>query len=365
MGIGSRAIVFGENLAEIAIRKIGKIHEYKKVNDKRRKELYANLTMEQQKAIDTFYIKNYGEKIPYNWHRLYTSYTGNFDLKYFPEFLGIPLLERIWNLNKYKYAFADKNVLPLLIKKVGNVVIPEIILTCTNGMLRDNNFEVINEDKATKILSQYEKVFIKPSVDSSSGIGCEIVSTEGLSLDDKKKFYRGNYCIQSVIKNNLALKKVYPYSVNTFRVISYIWNDDIKICPIVLRMGRNKRYLDNAHQDGIFIGVKDNGLLMPCAFSEFQDRFYSHPDTGIVFENYVIPKYEEIIKTTKLLHYRIPQLGIISWDITINEKNEIVLIEANTVAGSYWLPQMAHGKSLFGDDCDGILQMIKKNKKWF
>lgn len=365
MGLGGKSIEFGETLAEIAIRKIGKIHERKKVNDKRRRELYADLTIEQQKDIDNFYIKNYGEKIPYNWHRLYTSYTGNFDFKYFPEFLAIPLLERIWNSNKYKNAFADKNVLPLLINKVGNVVMPEIILTCTNGLLRDKNFERISADKAVKILSQYENVFIKPSVDSSSGIGCVIINTDNLILDEKKKQYKGNYCIQSVIKNNLTLRKVYPYGVNTFRVISYIWNDEIKICPVVLRLGRNKKYLDNAHQDGIFIGVKDDGELMPCAFSEFRDRFYFHPDTGIVFDNYVIPQYEEIIKNTKLLHARIPQLGIINWDITINEKNEIVVIEANTNGGSYWLPQMAHGKSLFLEDCAGILQMLKKNKKWF
>ena len=45
MGLGGKSIEFGETLAEIAIRKIGKIHERKKVNDKRRRELYADLTI--------------------------------------------------------------------------------------------------------------------------------------------------------------------------------------------------------------------------------------------------------------------------------------------------------------------------------
>lgn len=161
------------------------------------------------------------------------------------------------------------------------------------------------------------------------------------------------------------MKDLYPYGVNTFRVITYIWNNDIKICPIVLRLGRNKNYLDNAHQNGIFIGVKENGGLLPVAFSEFQDRFLKHPDTGVCFENYIIPQIYEIQEKVKLLHSRIPQLGIIHWDITINNNNEIVVVEANTVGGGIWLPQMAHGKSLFGEDCAEILQMLKKHKKWF
>ena len=42
------------------------------------------------------------------------SYTGNFDEKFFPEFLFIPNLERKWNDDRYKYALEDKNLLPIL-----------------------------------------------------------------------------------------------------------------------------------------------------------------------------------------------------------------------------------------------------------
>lgn len=81
-------------LGEIIERKVRKIYEFKKVKNSKRKCLYTELTKEQKEAIDKFYLENYGEKIPYNWHQLYTSFTGNFDEKYFPEFLYIPLLER-------------------------------------------------------------------------------------------------------------------------------------------------------------------------------------------------------------------------------------------------------------------------------
>lgn len=66
--------------------------EFKKVKESRRKRIYENilLTDIEKKKIDEFYLKNYGKKIPYEWHKLYKSYTGKFDERYFPEFLYIP-----------------------------------------------------------------------------------------------------------------------------------------------------------------------------------------------------------------------------------------------------------------------------------
>ena len=38
----------------------------------------------------------------------------------------------------------------------------------------------------------------------------------------------------------------------------------------------------------------------------------------------------ELIKTAKKLHLNAPQLGIISWDLTVDQNGVFVLIEANT-----------------------------------
>ncbi|PWM79673.1 MAG: hypothetical protein DBY32_02070 [Phascolarctobacterium sp.] len=171
-----------KNISEIMARKVGKFHENAKIA--KRKSLYIDLTKDQKRSIDEFFYKNFGEKINYNWHRLYTSYTGNFDVKYFPEYLYIPLLERIWNPPKYKYALADKNLLPLLVNGIENLITPETLVTCTNGIIRDKNFKIININDARKILNKESAVFIKPSIESSSGRGCKIISTEELNIED-------------------------------------------------------------------------------------------------------------------------------------------------------------------------------------
>ena len=72
------------------------INEKKKIKDARRVNLLkqVHLTNKQKREIDTFYKQNYGKKIPYKWHRLYTSYTGIFDAQYIPELIFIPIIEK-------------------------------------------------------------------------------------------------------------------------------------------------------------------------------------------------------------------------------------------------------------------------------
>lgn len=349
-------------LGEFIERKVRKIYEFKKVNHPRRRKLYVKLTKSQKEAIDEFWLKNFGERIPYNWHELYTSYTGKFDEKYFPEFLYIPLLERLWNTDRYKYALEDKNLLSLIISDINGVVTPKMLVRCVNGVLQDKSFNFINEQEAENIIKCNEYVFVKPSIDSGSGIGCEIINSFDISVKYLKEKYNKNFCVQEIIKGADALNRIYPYGVNTFRVVSYLWNNKVNVAPIILRLGRNKNYLDNAHAGGIFIGVKSTGELMPCGFNEFQERFYKHPDTNVLFSGIKILEYNRIIESVKMLHARLPYLNIINWDITINKDNEIVVVEINTYDGGIWLTQMANGEAMFGENTSGILQMLKKYK---
>ena len=58
------------------------------------------------------------------------------------------------------------------------------------------------------------------------------------------------------------------------------------------------------------------------------------------------------------LHERIPQLGIISWDFSINAKKQVTLIEVNTRDQAVWFPQMVNGESFFGEHTPYFLSII-------
>ena len=90
--------------------------------------------------------------------------------------------------------------------------------------------------------------------------------------------------VQECIAQNEQLNKLYPDAVNTFRVITYIWNGKIYHVPLALRIGQGGSFLDNAHAGGMFIGVSDEGELGNIAFTESGLHFEEHPDTNIKFD---------------------------------------------------------------------------------
>ena len=128
--------------------------------------------------------------------------------------------------------------------------------------------------------------------------------------------------------------------------------------PLALRIGQGGSFLDNAHAGGMFIGVSDEGELGNIAFTESGLHFEEHPDTNIKFDGYKLEFVPEIIETAKKMHLNAPQLGIISWDMTIDKEGMLVLIEANTRGQSIWFPQMANGRGAFGDNTEEILKYI-------
>lgn len=154
------------------------------------------------------------------------------------------------------------------------------------------------------------------------------------------------------------LEQLYSEAVNTFRVITYLWDGEVFHVPLALRIGQGGSYLDNAHAGGMFIGVNDLGELNDEAFTEFGKRYKEHPDTHTVFKGYKLNFVPELIKTAKKLHLNAPQLGIISWDLTVDQNGVFVLIEANTRGQSIWFPQMANGMGAFGKNTAEILKFI-------
>ena len=142
--------------------------------------------------------------------------------------------------------------------------------------------------------------------------------------------------------------------------MTYFCDGEIFVCPVALRMGRANADRDNIHYGGISIGVNSDGTLKETAFSEYGERFQTHPDTGIVFKDYLIPEAgEKLRETAKKLHCNVPYLGILSWDLTIDENGQITLIEVNTIGQSAWFPQMVNGEPLFGNNTGKMLSMIK------
>lgn len=209
--------------------------------------------------------------------------------------------------------------------------------------------------------SRKTRFVIKKTVDTSSGRDVQIFDPNKMDIREEIKRFGESWVAQELIEQHPDLQKLNSTSLNTFRVITYICDGSICVCPVALRMGRSGADRDNIHYGGISIGVNADGTLKQFAFAECGDKFTKHPDSKICFEGYRIEGAGAKIRDTAIrCHERMPWLGILSWDLSIDAEGRIVLIEVNTTGQSAWFCQMVNGEPLFGENTGKMLELIRK-----
>lgn len=340
----------------------------------RKRALYKDVkwTKEQQKQFDDFWKKNYGKRISNRWHKLYQASNGVFHIDYLPEIIFSTKIEPALNDTAYCKVFSDKNLNELFFdKKIDGVRTPKCFLCNSYGRFYDGNKHIISKEKAIEILSNVGAAVIKPTVDSSSGENVIIVDMKnGFNVRDGKSAlhiidsYNMNFIVQEKIIPNEELSTLYPKSINTLRVISYCVGDRVEVAPISLRIGGSGSEIDNIHSGGLSVAVSNDGKLAKKAYrlgyGNSFESFEKHPDTNVIFGDYELSFVERMISVSKELHMLTANIGVISWDLTVDDNDNIVIIEANFKGQSIWFPQMLSGKTFFGEDLVDILKEIRK-----
>ena len=366
--MSKKELVFRRVLSGSLSAYFGHRGEIKKQKDTRRKNIANSviLTKEQKQQINTFFKQHLGHKIGYQWHKLYTAISGSFDYRFFPEFFYSSDIQRLLNHPGYYIGLADKNILPFILKGSHNEIkVPKTLCSCSNGIYLDINSEATTLDKCVDLISKTKSFFIKPSIDSNSGIGCEIILVDKMNKDELKNVLTShgkNFVVQEPIIAQNDISSLNPSSVNTFRVITYIIDGIVYTTPIIMRVGRDNSCCDNAHAGGLFVAVSNDGEIVSDGKTEFGGSFKCHPNTGITFKGYRLKNVEKVICSAKKAALLMPHVGVIDWDFTIDVNGDPVLIEGNLFGGGVWLVQMAHGVGAFGDQTARILEIIRNNK---
>lgn len=342
----------------------------------RKAPLYKHIkwTKEQQKEFDTFWKNNYGKKISNRWHKLYESMNGVYRFDYIPEIIFTTKIEPNFNNFYYGKILSDKSLLDTFYNnRVPGVRTPKTLLTNNFGVFYDSNRKIISEKVAIEILSDIGNAVIKPTIESSSGSGIKILNIsnginilDNTSLKNILKQYKTNYIIQEKIKPHKELKDIYSSSINTVRITSYILDSEVHVAPIALRIGSGGSFVDNIHAGGIGISVDNLGYLNKYAYKlgygDSKEKLLKHPDSNVVFENYYLGFIDKLINTAKQLHGITPNIGVISWDFTVDECGDIIIVEINLKGQGVWFPQTISGKSLFGENAARFLNQFTQNK---
>lgn len=316
------------------------------------------LSVEQEREIDAFFAPYCG-RVSHWMHHFYTEKTGVFSIKYIPDNIHYLYIDRFYNDWRLAAKLDNKC---LLAKYFPDTPMPEHVSYRVNGYWQDAGYHLVDKRQAYQAIIKAGPVVLKAAVDSFGGRGIAFFDgsqqTEA-ELDEIIKNYPSDIVVQKVVRQSRALAQIHPSSLNTVRLMTFLKPDgSVKVCSVVLRMGRSGSRVDNASSGGIVAGVAPDGRLKDCAYTKYGAKFeHEHPDTHVPFHDIVIPHYAELLAQVSRLHQSFPLFRLLSWDMAYNENDNPLMIEVNMCYGELDFHQLTNGP-VFGDDTEAILAEV-------
>lgn len=186
-------------------------------------------------------------------------------------------------------------------------------------------------------------------------------------IESKEKLYEEikneKTLIEELIVQDEKWGALSPNSINTIRVVTTIVGDNVKIIFAGARIGSGKTIADNFHQggQGVLVDIEKGVLVgngIDKALNESEKSI-----TGIKFDGFEIPYWEEARKMVKEAAKINPNIHIVGWDVSIS-KNGPLIIEGNRGPG-FDLVQvlMKKGTKYMFEDLKREVKEFEKNKK--
>lgn len=185
-------------------------------------------------------------------------------------------------------------------------------------------------------VQKHPRFILKPA-DSSCGQGIQLVDlSDCKALEETLARMVHTYCgsgkdgfvAEELIRQHPQMASLHPSSVNTARITTIRCDDGVEILPSFIRTGRNGKHVDNGGAGGLMAAVDmDTGALIAAADKE--GKIYTeHPDTGVQFAGFQIPRWEEAKALARELAQVIPENRYTGWDLALTE-NGWVMVEGN------------------------------------
>jgi hypothetical protein len=322
-----------------------------------RKSPQKALTASEKSAIRKFYRK-YGVWFPGTaWHRLYSGLSGSFSPEFVPNNLFYGSIERA--LNREDYAvLQDKNLLDRIFHDIER---PKIVISNMNGFFFHGD-ALVSKSQALEILGSYDKLFIKPSLDSGGGKNVRVLEQKTLAnkndLMQILDSYQKDFLIQEALRQSSEMAELNPSSINTMRLITYLRPEGPVILASTVRMGAEGSQIDNTEAGGISAKIYPNGEVDKRAINKM-NSFIEKKINGKSLDAFRIPNFLKVCDTALNLHTQIPFFKIVSWDLALNEENNPILIEFNVI--DQGINQQSLIGPLFGKYADEIMEDYERN----
>lgn len=298
------------------------------------------------------------------YHEFYTEKSGVFDVRYIPNDLYYSHINSFFNNPTMAKVLDNKCFYTRIF---GNhCQYPRTLAYRMNHFWYDESMSILRESDVLKRVDKAKEIVVKQATDSCGGHGVFFLNNDGDIINQFRKACNslsGDIVVQYPLRQHEKLSALHPQSVNTIRVMSLLRKEDVKVCSAVLRIGVGDARVDNASSGGIVCGIQEDGRLRDRAYLPNGKMFLTHPTNGEPFSNHSIPSFEEIKSLIRDLHPMLPHFRLVSWDFSVDEEGNPVLIEVNLSYGQLGFHQLCNGP-LFGDDTESVLNEVFGRKQY-
>lgn len=313
------------------------------------------LTIEQKREAKRFFCAY--EKISIKYHNFYYNRTGVWNAKYIPNDFFFRNVDIFYGNKRRSKGLENK----CLYEKLFPQCLHPLKYACRiNGYWYNSMNELLGGVPA---FPDSCELVVKQANGSCGGHGVAFVQNEREYIEAIRHIEQ-DIIIEYPLKQSLVLDTIYPYAVNTLRIITLLRKEDVCVCSVVLRMGVDGSRVDNKSSGGVFCGVKEDGRLKENGFDKTYSQIIEHPTSKVLFSDIIIPNYQIVIETAKKMALMVPDFRMVSWDFALNKDNKPVLIEANLMGGGITSHQLCNGP-LFGEITEEVLDevFLKDNRK--
>lgn len=320
----------------------------------------VDLTEDEIKEINAYWgkYKFAYPQIDYESFKTFKNRSGKFDVRHCPGPVRRFFFRKHFLNPSYQTAWQNKAMLQILFP---NVAQPVTIVRRMAGIYYDRRYNPMSLDRAIDIMLEkaYEgtEIIVKPT-NMGGGKGIFFVNKNSSYKSVKANIENLGgraFVAQEVIEQSDFMRAFNGSSVNTVRITTLLHKDKVHVLAALVRTGQEGSRVDNFSQGGSIIGVDiKSGKCNDWALTHDNDHITVLPSgLDLKAEPLIVPNFDKIKATVEKLHYIIPYIKLISWDIALDKNNTPTLIE-NNFAGMIQMHEAVTGP-IFGELMDELL----------
>jgi hypothetical protein len=274
------------------------------------------------------------------WLEFYTIFRGRFHEGWVPaNFFRLVAMPK---LNGAHYHIGSSR--SLMTRLVSTPMLPDLA-HFVSGEWREPSGARIERDKLLSLIFAVGPEVCVKIENSSRGRGITFAHREQTDLAALER--HGDLVVQSLIRQHPLFDDLSPNAVATLRVMTGKLPSRAPIfVGSYLRCGLGQRRALRVGST-LRVGIShEDGTLAAFASDMTWRRHPAHPETGAAFEGWRIPSYHEMVASCLDLHDRLPQLGMIGWDVILDASGTVRLMEVNTGEPGIKFIEMSQGPTL-------------------